>query len=501
MARLKSVLLISFYNQKALGVKFLRKALRTAGVEVTVVFFKGFNSRKPEKCTEKELELLRLKIAEANPDIIGLSVMSSLYLETVTAVNEMIHCNFRKIIVWGGVYSTLHPKECLDHCDYVMIGESEAAFPDFVKAMSDYGNCDGMANLAYKNESGDVVINDVRPLCHDLDEIEFPDISNDGVCCIRDDSIIEGDPSIDSASFEMSASRGCPFTCSYCSSVRLLRMYSDKGRYLRFRSVENVIDELKQAKSKMPHLKFIHFWDEIFSSDETWAGEFAKEYKKHINLPFEIWSHPLMVKEPVIRMLMTAGLYKVVMGIQSGSPHVRKDIFKRNETQEQILKSCEILRKCRVPHVIYDFMLQHPFETVGDLKETYDLCMSMNLPFELQLHGLYFLPSTDIVDMALEKHIIDRDALNKIMYCSIEEHYGKYWGSTETDPESDYWFSLINLSQFRLTRNFAARLGTGDVTVKKMISVKRMNKITGPLAKIRYVYKKGILVIKSLLSG
>ena len=54
----KSVLLIAFYNGKALGVRYLAKALKKKGYETNIVYYKGFHSSKPSKTTDRELELL-----------------------------------------------------------------------------------------------------------------------------------------------------------------------------------------------------------------------------------------------------------------------------------------------------------------------------------------------------------------------------------------------------------------------------------------------------------
>ena len=53
------VMLIAFYNKKALGVRYLETALAKAGYEVRTVFYKDFNSVHPKKTSERELELLR----------------------------------------------------------------------------------------------------------------------------------------------------------------------------------------------------------------------------------------------------------------------------------------------------------------------------------------------------------------------------------------------------------------------------------------------------------
>ena len=76
----KSVLLISLHNQKALGVKYLENSLKAHGHNTNIVFLKTFNSVKPSLVSQVELDLLKKVIDDTKPDLIGLSIMSSLYL-------------------------------------------------------------------------------------------------------------------------------------------------------------------------------------------------------------------------------------------------------------------------------------------------------------------------------------------------------------------------------------------------------------------------------------
>ena len=52
-----------------------------------------------------------------------------------------------------------------------------------------------------------------------------------------------------------------------------------------------------------------------------------------VGIPFTVWGHPLKVRDAV-RGLVDAGLHRMVVGIQSGSVRVRKDIFHRQEEQQ-----------------------------------------------------------------------------------------------------------------------------------------------------------------------
>jgi radical SAM superfamily enzyme YgiQ (UPF0313 family) len=422
--------------------------------------------------------------------------MSSLYLETVNSVNGMLRQSFDIPIVWGGVFPTLFPEKCLKKADYVLKGEGERAIVDLVDALYNNKPLENVQNLAYKKD-GETVINEVGPLCQDLDELGYPEIGGENRYLIDEDKLMRGDPLLSSISYELSASRGCPNMCSYCCTVNLRRVYKkESSHYLRMRSVSSVMDELNEAKSKMKNLKVIRFWDEIFSSNEEWVAEFAGRYKKEIGLPFEIWAHPLKVNKNLIKMLVDVGLYKVVMGIQSGSPRVRKEIFHRMEKQEDIINASKIFTECKVPQVIYDLILRHPFETEEDIKESYELCTKLAPPFELQLHELQFFPGIDIIDMAIKMNIATAEELDKVMYAPMKVQYKAYWGQMNKNPVVNFWYSLIYMTQFGISRPIARRLAKQFSRTGKTEGAVRVYKMLKPVAKLKHYYKKAGLVFK-----
>lgn len=448
----KKIVLVGFHNEKALGVRYLAVAARSRGYEPQVVFFKGFNSEIPEQATETELKLLADFIRQQDPVLVGLSAMSSLYMETLYKVNEAVRSATKAPIFWGGVLASLEPERSAKYCDYVIRAEGEKVLVDILDHMEKGQDLKDIDNLSWLDEDGQLHQNPIRSPEENLDLFGYPPINGPDMYLIAHDKLIPGDPQTRAFTYELSASRGCPFTCTYCSSINLHRLYMGKGKYVRFRSVENVLSELKEAKANIPKLRVVHFWDEIFSNEPGWIEEFCERYPKEIGIPFRIWGHPLMVNESIVTNLVKAGLYQVVMGIQSGSTRVRKDIFHRNETQEQILEAARVLSECKVPHVIYDFMLCHPFETDQDRKETFELCLQMKPPFELNVHGLNFLPATDIVDMAIEAGHYDMPTLEGMMYGSIQDQYDRHWGPAASEyanaSANNGWIALIYLAQF-----------------------------------------------------
>lgn len=412
----RRVVLVGFYNEKALGVRCLAAAAQAQGYEPHLIFFKGFNSAVPSLPTPQELALLQQTIDRIDPLLIGFSVMSSLYWEGILLANDAVRATAHAPICWGGVLPTLVPERYAPHCDFLLRGEGEEALVDVLDRLRTGQPVDGALRQ-----------NPVRPLQTQLHGYGIPAMGGENICMIERGRLTPGDPQLASFVYELSASRGCPFQCTYCSAVNLRRVYPGQ-KYVRFRSVDSVLEELRRAKQLMPRLRVIHFWDEIFSDEPGWVEEFSRRYPREIGLPFRIWGHPLKTEPRVIGHLVRAGLWQVVMGIQTGSARVRSQVFHRYESQDQILAASVVLSGCKVPRIVYDFMLCHPFETQEDLWQTYDLCTKLHPPFSLNIHGLNFLPATDIIPMALEQGFYTPEQLEAMMFSTIQDQYDRYWG-------------------------------------------------------------------------
>lgn len=492
----KTVLLVAFYNIKALGARYLEAALIRAGYRVVTVFYKDFNSVHPQPTNEAELDALKEIIKKEKPFLMGFSVMSSMYLETVDRVIEAARAASEAKTTCGGAYASMFPDRFLDMgVDFVIRTDGEISTAALADALSVGGDWSGIPSLCYKKD-GEHVHNQIGNILTDIDKYGLPAIECSNAYFIENGEAKRGDPQLDVLSYEVIASRGCPFTCSYCCCVNLSRLFPKGQRFVRTRSVKSVIDELIIAKKTLKKLVFVHFYDEIFPNLPGWVDEFVVEYKKHIDLPFTIWSHPKMIDGEVLRKLTSVGLMEVIMGIQSGSEHIRRDVFHRYETQEDIIESTGIIRDSGVYWASYDFMLQHPFETIDDLKETYFLVKKLRPPFELQLHGLNFLPGTDIVDMAIAQGKVSREQMDEIMYAPMQEQFGAYW-KRENEQMSQLWYRMTYCLQFPGPRK-KVEIFESDAE-NHIDEVNALFEKCRRLAKIRYYRKKMRIVVKRVL--
>jgi radical SAM superfamily enzyme YgiQ (UPF0313 family) len=493
----KSIVLINFYNEKALGIKHIETALEAAGYSVTVVYFKSMSTYKPKPVTPTETRLLVDLVKSKNPLAIGFSVMASFYMETIVAVNQALKKECTAPLVWGGIYPTMFPEECMKYADFVVRGEGEEATVELFNRLES-GDFSAIRNLVYRDDNGEIVQNEIRELLTDLDAFGWPKLDKGNKYRIENDTVQKIDPLVGSVSYEIACSRGCPNACSYCCSAAWKKINARKGKAVRYREVRQVIDELLHAKAKMKNLKYIRFYDEIFPDDEAWVDAFLPEYTKKIRLPFEIWGNPRHVSPVIFPKLKKAGLYKAVIGLQSGSPYIRRQIFNRAEKNEDILRAAQIIADAKIPEVYYDLMLRHPFETHETLRETLQLCLELEGRFELQMHGLNFLPGTAIVQKALDMGVVSPVQMDKFLNAPMEEQYEMYWKNENCDEEMNAIYKLIFLSQVPAYKNIVRKLAdpAAPVNYKK---IDRLYKTGQKWVRLRHIYKKLVLLGKGLI--
>ena len=140
-------------------------------------------------------------------------------------------------VALGGPHVTLLPGEAEEHCDHMLIGESEETWPKF---LSDF--YDGRAEARYEA--------DTPPILKDL---PVP----------RWDLLKRRAPLMKGAVF---ATRGCPYNCKYCN---LKQIYFD---CFRARPKDEVINEIKKLRSG-----YFVFWDDNLFADRACAVALMKD--------------------------------------------------------------------------------------------------------------------------------------------------------------------------------------------------------------------------------
>jgi len=453
-ARPATVCLISLYLSESLAVRQLCASLKAHGHRCSLIFFKEFRWEVFRPVTAREEELLLALLGELKPDLVGISLTSSLVADLAYDLADKVRDRTTAKVIVGGAHPSVSPEEALEHADFVCRGEGEDAIIEVADAIANGRAFDQIANI-WTRHNGEVVHNDVRPLEANLDLLPFVAFGDPDSYRIEDDRLDRLDPATQIPLYHTTASRmACPFNCTFCGGPWLRRvLYAGKGQPRRYRSVGHILGEIKQARERHPGIQQVQFWDEVFAvrAPEGWLDEFCERFPREIGLPFGIWSHPGLLIEPTIEKLKRAGLKKVVMGVESGSQHVRREVLNRKETDAAILRSADILKRHGV-EVGYDFIVDIPWLTEENLRGTFTLIMQLPEPFEVGIHSLSFLPGTAITERALAEGKISKEQVSRANQPLPERFESHLWksGLSIRDRSSAFWHSMIYLASVPL---------------------------------------------------
>ena len=486
------ICLISLYSSSSIGIRYLASVLRKHEFDVSIIFFKEKNIALDlmELPTKGEYNRLIELIGDLDPNLVGMGVRSS-FFEIAGEITRGIQEKIRKPVIWGGTHATVAPEQSIQVADMICLGEGEHVLLELAQRLSQDQKYSDIQNLWVK-ENGQLIKNPIRPLFQDVDSLPFPDYVNENKYFVENQNISHQDPGLQAFNLDIMTSRGCPYHCSYCSNSLFHKLYKGKGRIVRQRSVQNVLDEIRTHKELFPKLKRIDFIDEVFSWDREWVEEFVEHYKKDIDLPFHCMQHPNTTDKEIMRMLKDAGLERVEIGIQTGSERVRKKVFKRPVSDENLIKTSQIMRDLKIVP-FYDIIVDNPFETPEDKKQGLDLLLKMSRPFYMHMFSLIYFPNTILTQKALEAKLITEDQVEGNVTQSFDQMYVSL---RHPRPAQDrFWISLYSLTSKRFVPK---------KLIKFLSRIKFLQSYPGPLvsfASLCNTVKLGSIAVKWLLEG
>lgn len=235
--------------------------------------------------------------------------------------------------------------------------KGEDAATDLARAIEGDGDPTQIPNLWMKRD-GQIISNPVRPLIQNLDGLPFPDRT-----------YYDRYPlTARETSKNFMSGRGCAFKCNFCANHTLQELYHGKGRYVRFRSQENVIEEIEQVRSRYP-VRFVGFSDDILIINKKWLFPFLELYRRQIGLPFLSTVRANLVDEEIVKALKESGCISCVFGVESGVERIRNEVLAKGVKDEEIYEAARLFKKYRIRFGTYN-MVGLPGETVEDAFQT-----------------------------------------------------------------------------------------------------------------------------------
>jgi len=363
-----------------IGIGLLSAVLKKHGVDVMML-----------DCTFLTAEEA-IKIAQAYvPDITGIYVMTTLAKNAVGLLEKLREVNPESIYAAGGPLPTLYPAKFAKIVDYVFKGEATKSFPDFCR---DYlntscrtGFMENIEPLMYPGvfsyKAGFIDSPAMHLTKGEIDECPIPD--RDGFDHKKYQGMCFGYCGKKITSIMITY--GCPFSCDFCSKPIF-------GNEVRFRSLDNVFEEIKDIVS----YGYDSLWiaDDLFTYNSKYLQRFCGRFiEEGWQISWSCLSRVDNITDQIARMMKNAGCSKVFFGIESGNEDVLKLMNKKINLAE-VIRGVEIFKNNGI-NVEGFFIVGYPGETIETIEETFDFALSLDLD-QISFNVPYPLPGSKLYE-------------------------------------------------------------------------------------------------------
>lgn len=393
---------------ESIGVEYLSSILKKNGHNTELVY-----SPKLFDDTMSQIKILGKLFAHINnivkriisskPDIVAFSVVTDDYQWCLKICKKLKKEAPHIKTIFGGIHVTSVPDIVFENkcIDFLCIGEGEIALTELINALNKNKKIDKIKNI-WLRKNDKIIKNPLRELISDLDILPFPD----------KDLFYKKAP-YNEEHYTIMASRGCILNCPFCHHNVERKAYKGLSYNIRYRSVNNVIEELKQANEKY-NFKYILFEDDLFLHDKNWVENFCKEYiKSNIKKPWFCVAHVHNIDNDVAKWLSDAGCKYIEIGIQTLSSQSRQGLNRPEETEH-----IEYALKCLNKHGV-SFNCDHIAGIFGDNEQSF-----INAAYfynEIRPNRIYLLfltlyPNTDIAEEALRLGYATKEDIEEKIY-------------------------------------------------------------------------------------
>jgi anaerobic magnesium-protoporphyrin IX monomethyl ester cyclase len=490
-----------YLSTDAMGIRILSAILRERGHKTKILFLPDRSDQMRRQHLVDvfvyDPEVLQQVVESCKgSDLIGISLMTQ-YFDAAAQLTKAIKQTLDVPVIWGGIHPTTRPDECLSYADMVCVGEGEISVPVLVNRMSAGESRENVPGIWTKNAGGEAVRNGASPLVENLDSLPFPHYDFETDMMLWQGKLIQFTreafhrhlhlyfPALSNCevvAYQLITTRGCPFACTFCGEAPMDSLYT-KARYLRRRSIDNILSEIKWALAHLGTFGEICFCDDTFLARPMAEIEnFALRYQDEIGLPFYCLVSPSNITEKKTKMLVDAGLSVIGMGIQSGADRILAEFGRSSfgdvKHVKEAVRVLDLFSDRLTPY--YDFMHEYAYETDEDLLQTLDLITSLPPKAKIRCYSLVPYPGTDIYDKSKRDGLIVDDR---------REIYSRVFGARR---KPNYLNFLIDIAQMPVPRKLLrfliqpkvfALLGkpsVGKLMLNIYIFLKKLKRIVKP---------------------
>ncbi len=295
-----------------------------------------------KKTTRSAVEDFKASIVDFKPDFIAVSCTETTFLRAINVLKQTRDMGV--VNIFGGVFPTFAPELVMSYeeVDMLCVGEGENSIIDLANSISNEEDYSNVTNLWIRQKDGTIKKNSVsRP----VDINELPPITDIGL--FGEKRFYRPMGGKIRRLLPVETHRGCPYTCSFCNSPAQNRLYGDgdfaKGlSFFRKKRMDLVKTEIENHIKKYK-VEYIYFWADTFLAwTDKEFDEFIKMYST-IKLPFWCQTRIETIVEEKFRKLKDVGLDRITFGMEHGNEKFRKDVVKREYSNEDAVKKIKIV--------------------------------------------------------------------------------------------------------------------------------------------------------------
>lgn len=307
------------------------------------------------------------RIESIQPDMIGFTCTTYQYRFVEDIAKFLKENGILSLMFLGGSHATIAPDDIENSSlDAFCIGEGEIPLLELCKRLKAKEDIVNIPGFIFKNKT-EIIMNPPSKVLNDLNDLPISDYE-----LMDTKKILK----VRNGWFNISFSRGCTYSCSFCINQVLRTIYkkSNKGKYFRHKSIDNIISELKHwAQFYSGDIKIFNFDDDLLMLNKDWFIDFILQYKKHIydkfDIKYVINGRANLIDEDIANVLSISGCYEVQIGFESGSDELRNLMLKKQITTVQLINTFSLLRQKNVRTLAYT-MLGIPGESHQSIDET-----------------------------------------------------------------------------------------------------------------------------------
>ncbi len=294
----------SGHNVFPVGIAYVSAYLKAHEHNVYTANLEFFEETTPDA--------LKKLISEHSIDVLGTSGLSRDYkrvkdlIDTARAIKPDL-----LVVVGGGIISgdPLPAMTALE-ADIGVIGQGEITMHELASALDNGLSYENIPGLIFKS-SDRYVTTSVRQDIKDLDDLPFPDY--DGF------AYAEFMRQINYSVAYVTASRSCPFKCTFC--------FHPSGDKYRKRSLDNLFLEIDYLVSTYK-VKALSVNDELFAPKRDRVVAFCKRIAKY-NIGWGVQLRVSDVDEELLKLMRDSGCKSISYGIESADDRVLASMAKK----------------------------------------------------------------------------------------------------------------------------------------------------------------------------